>query len=71
MNDHGDRITELEVQLAHLQRLYEQLNEVVTEQAMRADRRDRRIVELQDQLKALKTKSEPESDPLDEKPPHY
>ena len=31
--DPQERMTELEIQLAHVQRLYEQLNEVVTEQS--------------------------------------
>jgi SlyX protein len=66
-----DRMTELEIQLAHVQRLFEHLNEVVTAQAMQTDRMDRRIAQLQNQLKDLKVKQEPEADPLDEKPPHY
>lgn len=67
----SDRVTELEIQLAHLQRLYEQLDEVVTEQAMENDRMQRRIAQLQQQLKEMKEAKEPEIDPLDEKPPHY
>jgi SlyX protein len=69
--DPDDRMTELEIQLAHVQRLYEQLNEVVTAQATQTDRMERRILQLQNQLKELKAKQEPEIDPLDEKPPHY
>ncbi len=65
------KIIELEVHLAHLQRLYEQLNEVVTAQALEADRMRRRILELESQLKQLKEKPAPMLDPLDEKPPHY
>ncbi len=66
------RITELEIQLAHVQRMYEQLNEVVTSEAMRADRMQRRLDTLTQQFKDIKSKSvEPASDPLDEKPPHY
>jgi SlyX protein len=69
--DPDDRLTELEIQLAHVQRLYEQLNEVVTTQATQTDRMERRILQLQNQLKELKSKGESEIDPLDEKPPHY
>jgi SlyX protein len=69
--DVEQRITELEVQLAHVQRWLEQLNEVVTAQALEADRTQRRIVELQQQVRALKARPEPAIDPLDEKPPHY
>ena len=70
--DHQERMTELEIQLAHVQRLYEQLNEVVTEQARRIDLLERRCHQLQTQYKELKER-QPESglDPLDEKPPHY
>jgi SlyX protein len=66
-----DRLTELEIQLAHVQRLYEQLNEVVTEQALTADKMQRRIDQLQQRVQDLKEKPLPAVDPLDEKPPHY
>lgn len=66
-----DRMMELEIQLAHVQRLYEQLNEVVTAQSLEMNRMERRIAQLQIQLKDLKAKPLPASDPLDEKPPHY
>ncbi|TWU60188.1 hypothetical protein Poly51_04630 [Rubripirellula tenax] len=66
------RLIELEIQIAHVQRLYEQLNEVVTEEALRADRIQHKLDTLTNQVRDLKNKS-PESagDPLDEKPPHY
>jgi len=66
-----DRITELEIQLAHVQRLYEQLNEVVTAQSKEIDRFERRFHQLQTQFKELKERQEPGFDPVDEKPPHY
>ena len=69
--DLNERMTELEIQLVHVQRLYEQLNEVVTAQAMEADRLQRRMAQLQTQLKELKDKPAAAVDPLDEKPPHY
>ncbi|TWU48376.1 SlyX family protein [Rubripirellula reticaptiva] len=68
----ADRLTELEIQLAHVQRMYEHLNEVVTTEAMRGDRIQRKVDALTVQLKEVKSKSaEPATDPLDEKPPHY
>lgn len=70
-HDLNERITELEIQLVHIQRLYEQLNEVVTSQAMDADRMQWRITQLQTQVKELKEKPAEQTDPLDEKPPHY
>lgn len=67
-----DRLTQLEIQLAHVQRMYEQLNEVVTTEAMRADKLQRKVDTLTTQVKEVKQKStEPIGDPLDEKPPHY
>lgn len=69
--DLNERMTELEIHLVHVQRMYDQLNEVVTSQAMEADRMQRRITQLQTQIKELKEKPVSQADPLDEKPPHY
>ncbi len=69
--DCNERLTALESQLSHVERLYEQLNEVVTEQAMGIDRMERRISQLQVQFKEWKESKQVEIDPLDEKPPHY
>ena len=69
--DPEERITELEIQLAHVQRLYEQLNEVVTEQSGRIDLIERRCHQLHTQFKEIKERQEHDFDPLDEKPPHY
>jgi SlyX protein len=65
------RITDLEMELAHVQRLYEQLNEVVTQQARERDQLERRFQQLLGQFKELKEKQAEAFDPLDEKPPHY
>jgi SlyX protein len=65
------RVAELEFQLTHLQRIYEQLNEVVTRQADSIDRLERRIVQLDSLVSELKQAAETTVDPLDEKPPHY
>lgn len=70
MSDSSDTV-DLQIQVAHLQRLYEQLNDVVTQQAMEADRMRRKIAQLETQIKQLKEKPAPAADPLDEKPPHY
>jgi len=67
----SERIMELEFQLAHLQRLYDQLNEVVTNQALAYDRLQRQLTLLQSQVKNIQLKSLPPEDPLSEKPPHY
>ncbi|WP_068263032.1 SlyX family protein [Rubripirellula obstinata] len=68
----AQRITELEISLAHLQRLFDQLNEVVTSEAIRSDKMQRRISELEQQLKTSKEKPAEENRSLeDERPPHY
>ncbi|EKK00317.1 SlyX [Rhodopirellula baltica SH28] len=67
-----DRITELEIALVHTQRVCEQLNEIVTELSLEAQRRDREMKRMVDQLKELKGKVSERGDELeDEKPPHY
>ena len=71
-DQHAKRITELEISLAHVQRLFDQLNEVVTSEAIRSDRMQRRITELEQQIKSSKAKQPEEQRSLeDEKPPHY
>ncbi|TWT79822.1 hypothetical protein CA13_12290 [Planctomycetes bacterium CA13] len=65
------RLIELEIHIAHLQRVIDQLNQVVTEQALRQDRLQITVTQLQEKIKHMKADKEPASDPLDEKPPHY
>ena len=74
MNDSNSaqpRLSELEFQAAHVQRLYDQLNEVVTQQSGLIDRLQRRVAKLEHQLQDARHKSETPIDPYDEKPPHY
>ncbi|TWU23089.1 hypothetical protein Pla52o_26230 [Novipirellula galeiformis] len=65
------RLIELEIQLAHVQRAYDHLNEVVTEQAMRQDRMHAALKSMKEKMSELKAGKESTQDPLDEKPPHY
>lgn len=67
----NDRVTELEIQLAHQQRLCEQLNQVVTEHTQQILRLERIIVRLEDQIKAVRELRKEGFDPRLEKPPHY
>ncbi len=71
MKPEPNRVTELEIGLAHLQRQFELLNEVVTEQADRLDKANKRIAKFEEMLESVKTAAESTSDPIDEKPPHY
>ncbi len=65
------RVSELEIQLAHMIRTIEQLNEIVTEQTLSEDRQRRVIRTLVSQIEELKQKPSGTHDPFDEKPPHY
>ena len=69
--DPMQRVTELEIQLAHTQRVVEQLNEVVTEQSKQLDRVMRSVTRFEEKLDDFKHKIEEKRDLLDEKPPHY
>ncbi|MEM9366075.1 MAG: SlyX family protein [Planctomycetota bacterium] len=68
------RLIQMEEQLAIMQRLTEQLNEVVTEMSRQMTQRDRTIKALVAEVKALKANKDlggPVVDAGDEKPPHY
>jgi uncharacterized coiled-coil protein SlyX len=65
------RITELECQLAHQQRLCEQLNEVVVEHTHQLMRSERVILRLEEQLKTVREQRKEAFDPSLDKPPHY
>jgi len=73
MKSIDERATHLEEELAHLQRRYDQLNEVVTTLTLEARRRDRAVRDLVDQVKGLKAEMA-ESETVgveEERPPHY
>jgi uncharacterized coiled-coil protein SlyX len=66
------RVQELEIALAHQQRLCEQLNEVVTSQTEELMTLNKLIPILQSQLQELKISAGSRSPATaDEKPPHY
>ena len=68
-----ERLERLEVELAHQQRTTDQLNEVVSEQAvelLRLERAVKRAAKQIDELRTKTDKAEP-TDLADEKPPHY
>jgi SlyX protein len=66
-----EQITRLEIQLAHTERICEQLNEVVTRLSRDAEERDRLIKRMVEQVKDLKNKLDEPGGGEDEKPPHY
>jgi SlyX protein len=65
----GDRFTELEIALAHQERVTEELNEVVREQAGRLDRLERTLAALARRLAAME--EAPEAPEADAPPPHW
>ena len=65
------RVIELEIQLAHAQRMMEQLNEVVTEQSSIILGLKQSLTKTQSQIEELKSNTDSPLDPFDEKPPHY
>lgn len=66
-----ERITRLEIQLAHTERSCEQLNEVVTRLSRDAQEQGRLIKRMVEQIKDLKNKADESGGSEDEKPPHY
>lgn len=73
MDSNRERITDLEVRLAHLSRLVEQLNDVVATQNQQSLQQSRKLDRLLAEIRELKRKqADSESVPADdEKPPHY
>jgi uncharacterized coiled-coil protein SlyX len=71
MGNEKDKIIELEIALAHLQRQFDVLNAVVTDQAMQMDRASKRIDKWEQAVQRLKNTSETAADSVEEKPPHY
>lgn len=67
----NDRITELESSLAHHQREYDLLNQVVIEHAEVVSKLDRKLKELETTLKSVEVRIPEERDLAEEKPPHY
>ena len=65
MTAHEERLIDLESRLMHQEKLYEQLNEVVTEQAALVERLQRELARLKEQV----LQGPPED--VDQSPPHY
>ncbi len=65
------RLIALETELAHQQRLCEQLNEVLIEHTKAITQMERIILRLEGQVKEIRRQAEDAKDPADDKPPHY
>lgn len=71
--DDDSRMKNLELVIAHLQRDYDTLNGVVTEQALLIDRLKKGVATLTDRVQSLETRARdlPTVRIEDERPPHY
>ncbi len=69
--DLAERIMNLEAHVTHLQKNYDDLNEVVVTQSKQFLRMERAILALENQLKEVVRQSREPRDPLSERPPHY
>lgn len=74
MTDLEERVERLEMELAHQQRLTDQLNATVAQQSLDILRMQRRIQQLVQQVEAFKANADDTElggDTEPEKPPHY
>jgi SlyX protein len=65
MTEH-DRITELEIRLAHQDKVIVELNEVITAQWKKLESLERQIRRLDEEVQAMDASEVP-----NQKPPHY
>jgi uncharacterized coiled-coil protein SlyX len=70
MSHEEDRIAALEIALTHLERLVEELNAVILDQATRLDRVERHAAALSDRLTAAE-EALPGAGSEDPPPPHW
>ena len=63
-----DRLAQLEASVAHLERLYDQLNAVIVEQDRRLGRLQKRVEQITD---SFETQERERLQTNVEKPPHY
>lgn len=65
------RTESLESALAHHQREYDLLNQVVIEQAQLVEKLTRRLTQLESTIQTVREQLPDDRDPAEEKPPHY
>ena len=67
----GERVTQLEVLLTHLQQTVQDLNEVALEQSRGIDRLAAVVAGMKAHYASMSTSAPAERDPDQERPPHY
>jgi SlyX protein len=65
-----DRLTEIEIKIAHMEQSLSELSDVLYQQQSLLDRLERRFDELRQGIEAA-TDDRGDNNPADEKPPHY
>jgi SlyX protein len=65
-----DRLTEIEIKIAHMEQSHSELSDVLYRQQSLLDRLERRFDELRQGIEAA-TDDPGDNNPADEKPPHY
>jgi uncharacterized coiled-coil protein SlyX len=68
MTDRDARVTELEIALAHQERLGEDLSDVIRDQADRLGALERRVAAVVERLAVLEAGAQPQPDA---RPPHW
>jgi len=65
-----DRLTEIEIKIAHVEQSLQELNDVLLMQQTYIDKLEKGFVRLNERLRS-DNEMHPDSDPAQEKPPHY
>jgi SlyX protein len=65
-----DRVTEIEIKIAHMEQSLGELSDVLYQQQSLLDRFERRFDELRQGMEAA-ADDRGDNNPADEKPPHY
>ena len=65
-----NRLTEIEIKIAHMEQSLAELSDVLYQQQSLLDRLERRFDELRQGIEAS-TDGRGDNNPADEKPPHY
>ena len=72
MDNSQDKLVDLEMKIAFLERTTDDLGDVLLAQSSHIEKLEARLRELEDRM-ASKQEGEPQesADPLEERPPHY
>ncbi len=69
--DPAERLQELEIKLAHVERALQQINDVVVRQQQEIDRLSQRGQQLLERLESMQSETDDDAATRVELPPHY